>query len=189
MEFSMKLQSVIMKGFKRFTDLQVIGLPESARLIILAGPNGCGKSSFFDACKFWHGYNGGPTGRYFDTEYHSKLSVGNNNPDYERVKINFHSLYEIQNYDPKKRFYFRTAYRVEPDFEIQELRKRTSILSDNRFAIMISNDQTVKRNYERLVGGAISDLYDDCQGSTTFDQYKEQTIGLIRNSVVSYFQI
>jgi predicted ATPase len=54
----MHLLELQVKSFKRFTDLKVEGLSSSARLIILAGPNGTGKSSFFDALKVWHWYNG-----------------------------------------------------------------------------------------------------------------------------------
>ena len=49
----MKINSIRMKGFKRFTDLTIEGLPETARLVVLIGPNGCGKSSVFDALNFY----------------------------------------------------------------------------------------------------------------------------------------
>jgi len=39
------------KSFKRFHDLVISDLPASARLIVLAGPNGTGKSSLFDALR------------------------------------------------------------------------------------------------------------------------------------------
>ena len=49
----MKIKSIQMKNFKRFTDLTIEGLPETARLVVLIGPNGCGKSSVFDALEFY----------------------------------------------------------------------------------------------------------------------------------------
>ena len=45
----MKIKSIHLKDFKRFTDLTIEGLPETAKLVVMIGPNGCGKSSVFDA--------------------------------------------------------------------------------------------------------------------------------------------
>ena len=45
----MKIKSIHLHDFKRFTDLTISELPETARLVVLIGPNGCGKSSVFDA--------------------------------------------------------------------------------------------------------------------------------------------
>ncbi len=47
----MKIKSIKLKDFKRFTDLTVERLPETAKLVVMIGPNGCGKSSVFDALK------------------------------------------------------------------------------------------------------------------------------------------
>ncbi len=45
----MRLASLSLKNFKRFTDLEIVNLPESAKLVLLVGSNGSGKSSIFDA--------------------------------------------------------------------------------------------------------------------------------------------
>ena len=45
----MKIKSIKLKDFKRFTDLKIEGIPEKAKLVVMIGPNGCGKSSVFDA--------------------------------------------------------------------------------------------------------------------------------------------
>ena len=45
----MKIKSIHLKDFKRFTDLKIEGIPETAKLVVMIGPNGCGKSSVFDA--------------------------------------------------------------------------------------------------------------------------------------------
>ena len=48
----MKIKSIKLKDFKRFTDLTIEGLPETAKLVVMIGPNGCGKSSVFDGLIF-----------------------------------------------------------------------------------------------------------------------------------------
>ena len=45
----MKIKSIKLKDFKRFTDLTIENLPETAKLVVMIGPNGSGKSSVFDA--------------------------------------------------------------------------------------------------------------------------------------------
>ncbi len=45
----MRIQSIHLQNFKRFTDLKIEGVPESAKLVLLIGANGSGKSSVFDA--------------------------------------------------------------------------------------------------------------------------------------------
>src|SRR6185503_17827326 len=45
----MKIKRVRLKDFKRFDDLTIDLGDSPARLVALVGPNGCGKSSVFDA--------------------------------------------------------------------------------------------------------------------------------------------
>ena len=45
----MRLKSAQVQNFKRFVDLTIDKLPSDAKLVVLLGPNGCGKSSLFDA--------------------------------------------------------------------------------------------------------------------------------------------
>ena len=45
----MKIDSIHLQNFKRFTDLKIQNIPTTAKLVVLLGPNGYGKSSVFDA--------------------------------------------------------------------------------------------------------------------------------------------
>lgn len=45
----MKIKSIQLKNFKRFTDLTINNIPTTSKLILVIGSNGSGKSSLFDA--------------------------------------------------------------------------------------------------------------------------------------------
>ena len=46
---TMRITNLKIENFKRFTDLSIKQIPESAKLVLLIGSNGSGKSSVFDA--------------------------------------------------------------------------------------------------------------------------------------------
>lgn len=48
----MRIKSVRLRNFKRFTDLRLDAIPDSAKLVLLIGANGSGKSSVFDAFEY-----------------------------------------------------------------------------------------------------------------------------------------
>ena len=117
----MKFKQATIKNFKRFTDLTVQNVPLTARLIILAGPNGVGKSSFFDALYTWHKFES-QKGQSWDDDYHRKAG----SPDPLRwtgknILVEFHDALPGQS---KKVFYVRSAYRNEPEFQTGSLQRQ-----------------------------------------------------------------
>ena len=52
----MKLKEIKFSNFKRFTDLTITNIPESAKLVVMVGPNGCGKTSVFEGIYLWYKY-------------------------------------------------------------------------------------------------------------------------------------
>jgi hypothetical protein len=149
----MKITSIKLRNFKRFTDLIVRDLPESAKLVVVVGPNGCGKSSLFDALLHW---------------YRLKANMGiNGDETYYRKNISkafdWHQNVEVTiagGGDPKKgSLYFRTAYRNDPDFSIGGISRPASPLDTIRVGRSIDNDQAVSDNYQRLVYDTLSGVY------------------------------
>ena len=49
----MKIRKIRMKEYKRFYDLTIDLGDAPKRIVALVGPNGCGKSSVFDAMLFF----------------------------------------------------------------------------------------------------------------------------------------
>ena len=68
----MKIREVKLNKFKRFTDLTIKDVPESVKLVILVGPNGCGKTSVFEAFNHWYKYKGYGRYNYENQDYFVK---------------------------------------------------------------------------------------------------------------------
>lgn len=179
----MKVKSVHLRQFKRFTDMKIVNI-SPAKLVILAGPNGCGKSSLFDAFYTWvQAY--GMYGTNWDHSYHSKsldqIDWSNN------ILLEFHSLPSNDHEAKRKTFYMRSAYRNDPDFTLQQLSRVDKMTNERRFARMIDSDAAVSLNYQRLTSQALEDVFVNESGSTTIYEFREKVLGDVRDAMRRIF--
>lgn len=159
----MKVKRIEINGFKRFTKLVIDDLPDTAQLVVLVGPNGCGKSSLFDAMNSYVKWKVRGVRRLKEeSEYFSKGFVSNEEstiPDFnQNVSVNFHE--EIpSNFNWRKVLYVRSAYRhvrhIENVARIDEERHMTE-----RVQRLIDLDQELSHNYSRLYSQAMMELFD-----------------------------
>lgn len=54
----MKIKSIELKKFKRFTHLIVEDIPDTVKLVVLVGLNGSGKTSFLESFNHYYKYSG-----------------------------------------------------------------------------------------------------------------------------------
>jgi hypothetical protein len=84
-------------------------------------------------------------------------------------------------------FYFRTAYRNDPEFQQQSLQRQGPIIDERRFVRMIESDAAVSANYRRLASQAFEDAFALHPAAMTFGEFREKVIGDVRESVQRMF--
>ena len=186
----MKIKQVKITNFKRFSDLTIKDIPQSAKLVILVGPNGSGKTSIFEAFNHWYKWRGYRT--IGDKDFYVKISdvteAGQRWYD-NRVSIEAYDK-ELQNDNAdaiKGDFYFRTAHRNEPDFTTQSLSRLQDPKTELRLNSLMETDSCVSQNYQRLVAQTIAGVYNPSNDDKSVAQIREELIGKVKHSLSAVF--
>lgn len=193
----MKIKKIELNNFKRFTHLCVEEIPETAKLVVLVGPNGSGKTSFIEAMNHYYkcaGYNDAG-------DYHYLSKAGNveefnfsewRSRALKLVNIDFHKAIfsnTLGNHDDiKGHFYFRSAYRNEPDFQIESMQKQQDPTKSIRLSSLIQNDQTVSSNYQRLIANTIAGVFDNANDAKAVAELRDELIGRIQVALKRVFE-
>lgn len=177
----MKISSIQLRNFKRFSDLTIKNIPETAKLVVVLGPNGCGKSSLFDAMLQWYrghvGFGFNSDEKYFRKDVQKQFNWG------QDVSVTIHGSQQLQ----KGSLYVRTAYRNDPDFNIANFSREASPAEETRLSRLIDNDQTVGRNYQRLLYDTMSSVFNTANDAKSVQQLRQELVGEIRHSMHAVF--
>ena len=182
----MKIRQIKLANFKRFTDTTITDIPSSAHLVLVVGPNGCGKSSLIDSAHMWHRHHSQLGGGWDDT-YHRKQIVGSATNWNLAVNIEFYDDLPADINIRRRAIYARSAYRNDPEFQLDALTRVGPALQEQRFSRLIENDQAVSQNYRRLVSQGFEDVFDRAEPDLTIGEFREQLIGEIREVVLRLF--
>lgn len=189
----MKIKSIHLQKFRRFTDLQISDLPETTRLVVMIGPNGCGKSCVFDSLHakavvrhHWGWRNEHMTywnkqESFYDPDKASRFN------DNEKIKIVFHGASPKDPESWKRAIYARSAYRNDPSAQMKQLTHLGPAVDEHRFVRMIENDEAVRLNYQRIASDGFEDAYERCDGKMTLHELRQQLLGDIRDAVGRLF--
>ena len=154
----MKVSSIHLQNFKRFTDLKIQDIPETAKLVILLGPSGCGKSSLFDAMH-WKSYEYKQLEDRERPDYYFEMSA--QEQCLVPPNIEFH---KVSQSDMSKAIYVRSTYRT-----------------------MVENGSTVTNNFQRLTADIIESAFRRENCSKTLGELQDETLGELQASVERLF--
>lgn len=188
----MRISTIHLTNYKRFTNLTVGTIPKSSRLVVLTGPNGSGKSCLFDAflvkARRSHGnYAIDPhTVDYYFKDQESWNTQSSTDAVANRIQITLHDPQPTPD-DWSKVFNIRSPYRHEADFRISSLQSLPPASEKARFERIIDSDRAVSENYARLAWKRMSDLDASAPGCTTFDWYREHSLRDIQDAMTTLF--
>ena len=175
----MKIASIHLQNFKRFTDLTIQNIPATAKLVVLLGPNGCGKSSVFEALhKTDYSYKR-PGASVVNSNYYPKVDTQPENRD-----IKFHNPVQSE---MKKAIYVRTAYRNDPVINVDSIQNPRSAIDTQRFGYMIENDVTVSYNYQKLISNAIEHAFKKEERKKSLGDFQDETLGEVQDAMRRLF--
>lgn len=157
----MRIQSLRLKnGYKRFHDLTIDLGATPARIVVLVGPNGCGKSSVLDGMMYHQqAHQAVGSVRANDDSYHRMDPA--RNVTFKDIEINFFGRGKFNDARMSREklgksntvFSFRSPYRYNTYVKVQEIRAMTPIKENNYGAGYAGAlDSKMEENYRRLQG-------------------------------------
>lgn len=186
----MKVKHLRLKRFKRFDDLTIDLGEHPARIVALVGPNGCGKSSIFDAfeeqLKNVKGAQREEQAWFFDKfAFHPDLAL--RNQGYIRNQAITLTFADAAKNIVKKTFHIRSAYRFTPSLDVKSVSAQPNILEDNRRPhSSIALDNRLQENYERLLGLAYGEFE---RGEKTGEQVRNELLGRINDVLTEVLDV
>jgi len=174
----MKIKRLELTNFKRFSNLTIDNIPEEAKLVLLIGSNGSGKSSVFDAFELLNTLSRIPVERTFpDWPYYRKNAS-------EQIGVNvfthsdqrwFTDEQHSGNFETSKLFYGRTSFR-----QLSKLTRTTLganvvdlSLDTDRPRSFIEKDDRFENDIEKITETILKDFF---RSNDSSEQIREKYI-------------
>lgn len=185
-EGNMRVKTIKLNKFKRFTDTTIDEIPETARLVVVTGPNGSGKSAIFEGMNLYRrlrhfGYNDDPT-------YFGKVGLADSQI-HEKVSIEFHDPTVDQNPERiKKAVWVRSAFRHQVDVDVASINRMQSPLMDPGLGRLIETEGYVSSNYSRVASSTLDVFFDRNNRDLSAGHLVDGLIAPLQSAVSNVFE-
>lgn len=180
----MRIKSVELKNFKRFTDLTIADIPEKARLVLLVGPNGCGKSSVLDALHFW--YSGAThVHKSSGDPYYYKRSNEGERSGFSVVRIHGGEANQPPYQLGTGTFHFRSAFRNEPTLRLESLSTKQSKWGASKVENLSSNNAVMSENFAEMIVIASRAVFSNTGIAKSVEDVRTRLVAPLRESIGS----
>ncbi|MFN4256756.1 MAG: AAA family ATPase [Saprospiraceae bacterium] len=166
----MRITSLALTNFKRFTRLVLEPIPKSAKLVLLIGANGSGKSSVLDAFEYVNSLN--RRDGIFDPKYYPKQKGGEPSVFFATDRGLAYRLPSKDLSLPSGSFFGRTSFRQTPQLTRRALgASGFNFEKDNdRPRLFIHRDERFENDVEHITGIILREFFRS-------DESKEQIRG------------
>lgn len=193
----MKIQTFHLQNFKRFKDLHIKNISLNAKLVLLIGANGSGKSSLFDAFQ-WLITDAPATAEkqfqhniYYQKDKQQPISIELNGNDFQfQKKMNSDGTIQKNLLPPAHAFFGRPSVRIVPT--LRNVFFEESILAKNAdgpdyFIEFDTRFQTDVKKFTRDISKALRDPLFSGATSVDLTQIAQKFIDPINQSLARIF--
>ena len=185
----MKVNSLQLKSFKRFTDLTIRDIPERCKLVLLIGSNGSGKSSVFDAFEVLnryrlHSFTGNVEKYYSKNGIPFQIIADFGNGFITDTGKTFFGSSEIKRF-PITSYYGRTSLRQIPRLTRVQLGNQVDVLNDgDKPYSFIDRDDRFENDLEHIFGKLLKEFFKNTDDKS---QIKDEVIKPINEALNRIF--
>ncbi len=192
----MKISGIHLKNFKRFTDLTIAEIPTTAKLVLLIGSNGSGKSSVFDAFELINGTNKNDSPTMFsklDDNVWSYFTKQKMIPPVVNIIFDSGKRVTIDNVGqdiedlPPHSFYGRTSFRQVPRLTRTALGQggKVNLEKDSdRPRFFIDRDDRFENDIEKITETILKDFF---RSQKSNEQIRYEYINPINSALANIF--
>lgn len=177
----MVITSLVLKNFKRFTNLTLENIPPAAKLVLLIGANGSGKSCVFDAFEYINSVSRGEYALLNQHYYRKDVKIQ------ESVKPVFAADSQLQIPDlTDTSFYGRTSFRQIPMLTRTALGKSEFDVKEDsdRPRQFIHRDERFENDVDHITGIILRDIF---RSSDSAEQIRARYIDPINAALEHIF--